>query len=200
MIFHVVQQSENLEDILNIYEVTIDDLKEHNQHISNIKQIIPGMKLRIPNTSIDSINEIEEVTPFIEDYYPSYEDSFTNKISESSSEKNSLFQKELKSENSEYMQKTHDFKNQTLDSNYTLNADTKSQMEYGYYTYYGLPPYNYLNNEYNKRNENSNQYYQQSFCTNTKISFDEYIMKVAPDVYYEFFIKKTTNFQNPLEK
>ncbi len=208
MIFHVIQQNEKLEDILNIYDITLSELEEYNQHISNIKQIIPGMKLRIPNNSIDSINEIEEVTPFIEDYYPTYDDSIIKKVDD-----NILVEKEKSNVDIKKAIAINNKKSNHLETNIdTLGEKYNNQYQqtnlnqghYGYYTYYGLPAYSFMTDNLGQT-QSYNNYYPMSRernqavdtremlpgCTDklTKMSFGEYVLEIAPDVYYEYFIK-----------
>ncbi len=82
MFFHIVQLGETIEDISKSYEVGIKEISKYNEHVSNIKKVAPGMKLRIPKAVVENVSEIEEITPFVEDYYPTI-----NEINEDSEEK-----------------------------------------------------------------------------------------------------------------
>ena len=70
MKFHIVGNGESIEDILNGYDITFDELKNENKHIRIWHNLIPGTKLKIPVLTETIIEEINEVEPFIEDYYP----------------------------------------------------------------------------------------------------------------------------------
>lgn len=47
-----------------------DEIQTLNQHISNWHKLIPGTKLRLPDIPETLKNELDDVEPFIEDYYP----------------------------------------------------------------------------------------------------------------------------------
>ena len=70
MKFHIVRNGETLEKIMFLYQVKEDELKEANRHIKNFKSLIPGSKLRIPIISEAIDNDVLEMEPFVEDYYP----------------------------------------------------------------------------------------------------------------------------------
>src|SRR5690554_3078927 len=68
--FHIVRNNETLEDILFLYNLTKDELMEQNQHIRSWNKIIPGTKLKIPPITEAVEQEVSDMEPFIEDYYP----------------------------------------------------------------------------------------------------------------------------------
>ena len=70
MKFHIVGNGENVDDILKGYDLTIDELKSENKHIRIWNNLIPGTKLKIPVLSESLVEDINEIEPFIEDYYP----------------------------------------------------------------------------------------------------------------------------------
>lgn len=70
MKFHIVRSGETLEKIMFMYEVTEDEIKEVNKHIKNFRNLIPGSKLKIPTITENIDEEIMEMEPFVEDYYP----------------------------------------------------------------------------------------------------------------------------------
>lgn len=70
MKFHIVRSGETLEKIMFMYEVTEDEIKEVNKHIKNFRNLIPGSKLKIPTITENIDDEIMEMEPFVEDYYP----------------------------------------------------------------------------------------------------------------------------------
>ena len=70
MKFHIVGNGESIDDILNGYDITFDELKNENKHIRIWNNLIPGTKLKIPVLTEAIVEEINEIEPFIEDYYP----------------------------------------------------------------------------------------------------------------------------------
>ena len=70
MKFHIVGNGESIKDILDGYEITIEELKNENKHIRNWNYLIPGTKLKIPVLTEALVEELNEIEPFIEDYYP----------------------------------------------------------------------------------------------------------------------------------
>lgn len=71
MKFHIVKSNEKVSEILFMYNLTLDELKEANRYISRWDSIPSGTKLRIPIITKADDLEIMEMEPFIEDYYPS---------------------------------------------------------------------------------------------------------------------------------
>lgn len=70
MKFHIVGNGENTKDIILTYSLTLDELKEVNKHIRDWNKLIPGTKLKIPTISEVIDQDIMDMDPFIEDYYP----------------------------------------------------------------------------------------------------------------------------------
>lgn len=70
MKFHIVGNGESIQDILDGYDITIDELKNENKHIRSWNYLIPGTKLKIPVLTEALVEELNEIEPFIEDYYP----------------------------------------------------------------------------------------------------------------------------------
>lgn len=70
MKFHIVGNGESIRDILDGYEITFEELKNENKHIRVWNQLIPGTKLKIPVLTEALVEELNEIEPFIEDYYP----------------------------------------------------------------------------------------------------------------------------------
>ena len=72
MNYHIVRMNETINKIALLYNLSIDEIQDSNKHIRNWNNLTPGLKLNlpaIPETVKDDINDIE---PFIEDYYPKY--------------------------------------------------------------------------------------------------------------------------------
>lgn len=70
MKFHIVGTGEKVDDILKGYNLTLDELKNENKHIRIWNYLVPGTKLKIPVLSEAIVEDINEIEPFIEDYYP----------------------------------------------------------------------------------------------------------------------------------
>jgi len=68
--FHIVRTGETLEDILFLYNLTKDELVEENRHIRVWDRLIPGTKLKIPPLTEAIEDDVSEMEPFVEDYYP----------------------------------------------------------------------------------------------------------------------------------
>lgn len=77
---HIVRVNEKVEKIALLYSLSIDEIKKINTHIIDWNNLIPGTKLRLPEISDGLNNDIDNVEPFIEEYYPRInEDIFINK-------------------------------------------------------------------------------------------------------------------------
>ena len=58
---------------------TVDEIKKINTHIRDWNNLLPGTKLRLPEISDMLNDEIDNVEPFIEEYYPRIEKDIYNK-------------------------------------------------------------------------------------------------------------------------
>lgn len=76
MKFHIVRNQETTKEILDIYSLTITELKEANRHVRDWNKLIPGTKIKIPIINEATDQDIIDMEPFIEDYYPRSEDPF----------------------------------------------------------------------------------------------------------------------------
>ena len=123
MKMHIVRPNERLIDISNKYNITIEEIKSANPHFRSWENIAPGAKINLPNIPQYIQDDIDNVEPFIEDYYPTID---IEKI-----KKNVTVEKqEVEEENKPKMKK--------------LNYNNY------YYSYYN--PYNFYNRYYpNKR-------------------------------------------------
>lgn len=77
MNYHIVRNGETIEKIAIIYNLDVVEIKEVNPHIRTFENLVPGLKLRLPEIPESVAVEINDVEPFIEDYYPTltnYED------------------------------------------------------------------------------------------------------------------------------
>ena len=70
MNYHIIKAGESIKMIAKNYELLEDEIIKNNKHITNWDKLIPGTRLKLPNISEKLADEIDEVEPFIEDYYP----------------------------------------------------------------------------------------------------------------------------------
>lgn len=70
MIEHIVKNNEGMNDILNLYHITYDELKEHNNHITDFRNLVSGTKLLIPLVHEEIEQILEKTEGFVMDYYP----------------------------------------------------------------------------------------------------------------------------------
>ena len=70
MNYHIIKAGETIKMIAKNYELLEDEIINNNRHITNWDKLIPGTRLKLPNISEKLADEIDEVEPFIEDYYP----------------------------------------------------------------------------------------------------------------------------------
>lgn len=71
MTHHIVRMNETIDKISKTYLLDPVEIKELNKFINDWDHLIPGTKLRLPEISDDLNNELDQVEPFIEEYYPS---------------------------------------------------------------------------------------------------------------------------------
>ena len=79
MILHIVRSGETIRAIADNYQCEVSDITSNNLHITDFKNLKPGMKLRIPFLSKPIIDTLEETESFISDYYPSINNKFNKK-------------------------------------------------------------------------------------------------------------------------
>lgn len=75
MNYHIVRMNETISKIALTYNLSLDEIKDINKHIRNWDNLTPGMRLNlpaVPDILKDNLNDIE---PFIEDYYPKYNEN-----------------------------------------------------------------------------------------------------------------------------
>lgn len=80
MNFHIVRTNETLKDIGLIYNIDIDEIKEANKHIRIWDNLSPGLKIKLPEIPESLALELDDVEPFIEDYYPKLDILLKDKI------------------------------------------------------------------------------------------------------------------------
>lgn len=70
MYIHVVKPGENLDIIAKQYNLSINEIKRINPHFRSWEHLAPGARIRMPEIPEYVKDEIDEIDPFIEDYYP----------------------------------------------------------------------------------------------------------------------------------
>ena len=76
MILHIVRSGETVRGIADNYQCEVSDITSNNLHITDFKNLKPGMKLKIPFLTKPIMEVLEETESFISDYYPSLTDKF----------------------------------------------------------------------------------------------------------------------------
>lgn len=70
MNYHIVRTNDAIEKIASTYNLTINEIKNLNTHISNWKSLVPGTRIKLPPIPEAISDELNDTEPFIEDYYP----------------------------------------------------------------------------------------------------------------------------------
>ncbi len=74
MLEHIVKNHETLEDILNMYHLGVDELKNANLHITDFNHLASGMKIKIPLLTEEVEQVLETTESFVKRYYPKMEE------------------------------------------------------------------------------------------------------------------------------
>ena len=136
MNYHIIRSGENIEKIAYGYNVDIEEITRINKHISNWQKLVPGTKIKLPEISNQLAMELDEVEPFIEDYYPKIELPIKE---ESNVQENSIIQDYVIDEQ---VEKTED----AVDKDISEKKITKNKKQTNYFPYYNYPyPYGYNN-------------------------------------------------------
>lgn len=165
MNYHIVRMNETLEKISLIYNLDINEIKDINYHVRDWNKLVPGTKIILPAIPESTRSELDDVEPFIEEYYPKIEYQTTPIVEENNLEDQLIPEPEIvakaeveieskKSEDVEEVQKTspsHHHKTMMQEVNYP-----KSSIFYnGYYPLY--PPYYPYYPPYNLRPKTKNR-------------------------------------------
>lgn len=73
MNYHIVRMNETLEKISLIYNLDISEIKDINYHVRDWNKLVPGTKIVLPAIPESTRSELDDVEPFIEEYYPKIE-------------------------------------------------------------------------------------------------------------------------------
>ena len=76
LILHIVRSGETIRVIADNYQCEISDITSNNLHITDFKNLKPGMKLKIPFLTKPIMETLEETESFIKDYYPNLKENF----------------------------------------------------------------------------------------------------------------------------
>lgn len=52
MKIHIVQKKDTLQSVIEMYRVSKEEIERENPHLSDVQQLLPGMKLKIPTASV----------------------------------------------------------------------------------------------------------------------------------------------------
>ena len=80
MKYHIVSDQETLQKIAFLYDLTEEEIKKENKHIRLWNRLVPGTKLKIPVISEAMNQDLNDIEPFIEDYYPKLKIDFEDTI------------------------------------------------------------------------------------------------------------------------
>lgn len=92
MIEHIVKNNESIKDVLDVYHISLDELKEYNRHITDFSNLICGQKILVPYLK----DEIEQILDKTESFAEKYYDDVINSFDENNSvEENSKSSDEI---------------------------------------------------------------------------------------------------------
>lgn len=153
MNYHIVRTNETIGAIALTYNFSIDEIKSINNHIRTWEKLIPGTKLRLPEIPEMLNNELTDVEPFIEDYYPKINFDINKPVED----------EEITEPVSVVHDKEEIEENKKSDAKIKTNNFQQAHPNYPYYPYgYAYPVYpyqyysypNYQRVYYNNRNQN----------------------------------------------
>lgn len=98
MIIHIIKSDEKLSDILNYYNITFEDLKLNNLHITDFKNLRAGTKIKIPNISSNIEQVLNNTEPLVSSYF---EQEINNENIPSDEDENKLVNK-LEAQNNNF--------------------------------------------------------------------------------------------------
>lgn len=147
MNYHIVRTNDTIESIALIYNFSVEEIKSINNHIRNWMKLIPGTKLRLPEIPEIINNELTDIEPFIEDYYP----KLNYESIKSTNEDETIIPVDLMTEES--LEKNSPKQDEKMKKSNTLKVNPYYQYypyyQYGYgyqvypYQFYPLPNSNY---------------------------------------------------------
>ena len=70
MLEHIVKNGERIEEIMDLYRVSYETIKSYNLHITDFKNLICGMKIKVPLITEEVEQILENTESFVKEYYP----------------------------------------------------------------------------------------------------------------------------------
>lgn len=80
MLIHIVKNGETIDDIINTYRVSYEELRRLNSHVSNLNNLIGGTKLKVPLITEEIEQVLEATECFVSDYYSKISEDILNEI------------------------------------------------------------------------------------------------------------------------
>ncbi len=148
MDYHVVRVSEKIDQIASTYGLTIDEIKSINQHIRDWNHLIAGTRINLPPISNALSDEINDVEPFIEEYYPKIMSDYNNIVDKTEVVGNNPIEKN--NEEEKVLPTTEEPKNKPQNQ---PHYQKPSAFYNGYYPLY--PPYYPYYSPYMRRRRGS---------------------------------------------
>lgn len=95
MLEHIVKNGESIGHILELYHLELQELKAVNLHITDLDNIMSGMKIKIPliNKEIEQI--LTNTESFVQQYYPKITDLFEDDVKVDSPKEKQAIEKEV---------------------------------------------------------------------------------------------------------
>lgn len=134
--YHIVRTNETIEKIAMIYNLDVMEIKELNTHIRSWNNLIPGVKIKLPEIPESVTTSLNDVEPFIEDYYP----KITTGLSDFDLQ-HSNFANEVKAEVINQVEEEN-----PISKPKPIQSQNSKQLKSSLYSYQ-IPPY-YVNNPY----------------------------------------------------
>ena len=134
MNYHIIRTNETLGKIARMYNLTETEIRDLNRHITVWDRLVPGTRIKLPSIPDAVVEELNDVEPFIEDYYPKLDSlKYESDVCvEEKEELNNIYNKE---EIKEITEKSE----QEVVKNSSFNNSIKLPKNYNYY----YNPYDY---------------------------------------------------------
>jgi len=129
MKFHIVRNDESIEDILFLYSISKDEIVEENKHIRMWDKLIPGTKLKIPAISEAVEQDVSDMEPFVEDYYPKLTDKDLDFEEEVSLDSEKNLSKEQYIDNEQVIDSEKEIKEQFVDSDKVIKEQSSKPIK-----------------------------------------------------------------------
>lgn len=146
MNYHIVRTNDKLETIINLYNLNVNELIDLNKHISNWNNLIPGTRIKLPVISESLSEELNDIEPFIEDYYPKIDLKRFESYDGSDNNQNIIEKVEEKIED-EIEDETENVEQES--ENIVYNKEEEKQTKKSNFTNSIKLPYNYYYDPYN---------------------------------------------------